>query len=302
MMPLLMLACSACLANCDRKPERDFEAAVEVPVPAQAAPGAGPVVAEVDGVPIRAEQVAEILAALDGGVGPERAVWALIDNELLAREAVARGLGSDPAVAAAGSRIMARLLLERKIGALGPEDIPVERLRAAYDNQQARFDRGPARVVIHALSRASKDDPRAARDLAHTVVAAVAGAGDEQEFREALAPALATAGRGRLSIEKLPAFTADDTRFVAPFVEAAFAIEAPGRIGDPVETRFGWHVILLLEELPPVRIPFEEAREEIARELIGDERRGRAAELMEALERRARPWIDQSAFSEGGGM
>jgi len=297
---LLFAACAAGITACRGEPGREPGPPGRVSDRRGAEWGPGLVVAEVDGVPIYLEQVAEMMSSLDGGVEPDGIARALVDGELLAREAAARGYGDHPDVAAARSRTMARLLLEREIGGMRPEDIPVERLRAVYEARKAHFDRGPARVVIHALARASKKDPGSARILAEELAAAAAGAANEQEFREALAPVLTRVGRQRLVIEKLPPFTADDTRFAAPFVEAGFAVQGPGRIGGPVETAFGWHVILLLEELPAVRVSFEEAREEIARGIIDEERSRRAAELLGGLERRVRPWIDETAFPGGG--
>lgn len=47
--------------------------------------------------------------------------------------------------------------------------------------------------------------------------------------------------------------------FVEPFSRAAMALE-PGEISAPVQTEFGWHVILLVEI---VRTPYETARESL---------------------------------------
>jgi peptidyl-prolyl cis-trans isomerase C len=259
------------------------------------------VVAEVNGAPILGKQVADLVAAFDGGIGPGEAVRALVDNELLAQEAATRGWGDDPAVAEARTRRLARLLLESRVGGLAPEDIDAARLKEVYDLRKARFDRGPARRVVHAVARSSKKDPGAARQLADLVARAASGASDEQGFREALAPLVAEAGKMRLVVEKLPPFAADDTRFAAPFVAASFAIERPGETSALVETKFGWHVILLLEELPPVHVPFEEARGTLAQELLDGERRKLAERLIGDLERRERPRIDDTALSGGAG-
>jgi len=50
--------------------------------------------------------------------------------------------------------------------------------------------------------------------------------------------------------------------FVPEFERAALSLQ-PGRISEPVQTRFGWHLIRL-DELRPARVrPFEEVREKI---------------------------------------
>ncbi len=78
----------------------------------------------------------------------------------------------------------------------------------------------------------------------------------------------------------LGSFTRND--MVPPFSDAAFSLE-PGEISEPVQTDFGWHVILL-EDLTPASTPPLEAvaddiREQLARERAGDVAYRRAIEM-----------------------
>jgi peptidyl-prolyl cis-trans isomerase C len=52
-------------------------------------------------------------------------------------------------------------------------------------------------------------------------------------------------------------------RMVPPFAEAAFALE-PGQISEPVETRFGYHIIQTTERKAAGRQEFDEVKEPIA--------------------------------------
>lgn len=52
-------------------------------------------------------------------------------------------------------------------------------------------------------------------------------------------------------------------RMVPAFEEAAFALREPGELAGPVETRFGIHIIQLVEYQDAHTRPFEEASEEI---------------------------------------
>ena len=54
-------------------------------------------------------------------------------------------------------------------------------------------------------------------------------------------------------------------QMVPPFDAAVFAM-APGDISDPVETQFGWHVIRLNQDYPPL----EQVREELIGEMTGE--------------------------------
>ncbi|TVQ34547.1 MAG: hypothetical protein EA370_10555 [Wenzhouxiangella sp.] len=57
-------------------------------------------------------------------------------------------------------------------------------------------------------------------------------------------------------------------QMVAPFEDALYALDSPGELSEPVETRFGLHLIRLEEIRPPQGMSFEEARHEILDEFI----------------------------------
>jgi len=57
---------------------------------------------------------------------------------------------------------------------------------------------------------------------------------------------------------------------IAPFSEAAFALQNPGDISEPVKTNYGWHIIKLIEKKLPGS--FEEMKPEIERKIKRDTR------------------------------
>jgi peptidyl-prolyl cis-trans isomerase SurA len=59
-------------------------------------------------------------------------------------------------------------------------------------------------------------------------------------------------------------------QIVAEFSEAAFALTEPGEISDPFQTQFGWHIVKLIEKIPPA--PFEEMEEELTQQVKRDAR------------------------------
>ncbi|MFO8074418.1 MAG: peptidylprolyl isomerase [Polyangia bacterium] len=263
-------------------------------------PGADELVAEVDGVPVFAEELRWLLEESDGGIGVEEALDALVRNALLAREARRRGWGDHPEVIRRRDVALARALLLRLVGSLGPRDLPEKVLRQEYERQRRRFVHGPQRGVIHAVAKA-KDDPAAAEELAREVRSVVEGAADAESFRRELEPLLEDRGSA-LKVEKLPPFERDDDRFVPAFTEAAFEAGPPGSLSEPFETRFGWHVLLVLEKRPAEKVEFEEARAVLAREMLPAFRSRRAEELIARLWSEADPLIREEVLRVDGGQ
>ncbi len=70
---------------------------------------------------------------------------------------------------------------------------------------------------------------------------------------------------------------------VDAFEDALYGLDEAGDLSEPVETRFGWHVIRLDEIRPPQGMSFEEAREEILDEYIERQREDLYIELSERM-------------------
>jgi peptidyl-prolyl cis-trans isomerase C len=52
-------------------------------------------------------------------------------------------------------------------------------------------------------------------------------------------------------------------QMVAPFEEAAFALERPGQISAPVQTAYGYHIIRLNRRIEPGPLPFDVVKEQL---------------------------------------
>jgi peptidyl-prolyl cis-trans isomerase C len=175
-----------------------------------------------------------------------------INTALLSNAAEDRDLADDPAVQEAirdAERLILRnRLIERTVAAATTE----EALRAAYD---ARKDEdGFAREEVKAR-HILVDDAATAADL----IAQLDGGADFAT----LAAEHSTGPSGEQGGD-LGWFTHD--QMVGPFADAAFAM-APGEVSaEPVESRFGWHVIQV-EDRRTATPSFEDARPDLEQEL-----------------------------------
>jgi peptidyl-prolyl cis-trans isomerase C len=130
-------------------------------------------------------------------------------------------------------------------------------LRERYDAMVAAFPAGEEVNARHILME-NEDDARA-------VIAALDEGGDFAELagEKSIGP---TSSRGG----DLGYFSRD--QMVPEFSEAAFALETGAYTKDPVQTQFGWHVILLEDrrnQAPPTFEASEEKlREEVERSVV----------------------------------
>jgi peptidyl-prolyl cis-trans isomerase D len=164
------------------------------------------------------------------------------------------------------------------LAALEPQVKPsAEEVKAFAAKEGARIEQ------FHRENAARFDQKKKVR-VRH-VLAKVAPGGDEAAAKKKIAEAQARLKKGE-SFAAVAKAVSDDERtraqggelgfvseglFDDAFAAAALALE-PGQTSAPVRTASGWHLVQAEEVVPAKRVPLEEAREAIARELLAKDR------------------------------
>jgi len=222
--------------------------------------------------------------------------------ELLAREALARGLQDDPEVLASFKRALVSRLTRQQ---LEQTDLTVTdaEVAEAYAKERESFSR-PAQVRLSHLFLAA---PRG--DAAQ--VAAVRGQAEALMKQLRALPPGDFGAFGKLARERSEEprtqpldgdmrFLSDEAlaRAYGPEVlEAARGLTESGDVAGPVQTEQGFHLLKLNGRLPAVDLSLEEVREQLTQRLRGLKQTRAWADFLEGLARRHELSVDDAALA-----
>lgn len=204
-----------------------------------------------------------------------KASEALIIAELLKQRAV--DLGIEPANddAKADDDDYLEQLIEKDV------DLPEadeQACRHYYDNNQQRFMSSPLLELRHILLAAAPDDDTdrvEAKIIAEEIIQQL-GKGEsfaELASKHSLCPSAKMGGSlGQVS----------KGQTVPEFERQVFRVEQ-GLLPDPVETRYGFHVVMVDRHVPGKQLPFEAVREKIAEYLDTKVRHKAIAQYIQTL-------------------
>jgi peptidyl-prolyl cis-trans isomerase D len=145
-------------------------------------------------------------------------------------------------------------------------DKEAERVKKFYEENRARYDQKKRVRVRHVLAKVAPGaDDAAARKKIDEAAARLKKGEDFARVAQALSEDENTKARGGEI-----GFVSEGL-FDPAFVNAAFAL-APGAVSEPVKSASGWHLIQAEEVVPAKQVSLEDARLDIARELLVKER------------------------------
>lgn len=216
----------------------------------------------------------------------QAAARALAVRELLLQEARHCAIPADPLTDAAGRRetdeeALVRALIESRVVTPAPDE---EACRRYYEHNRARFRSADIFACSHILIAARRDQPEAfarAKERARTILAQLR---DRPDTFEALASANSDCPSGKCG-GNLGQLTRGAT---TPEFEQAVLALRPGDISpEPVETRYGVHIIRLETHIPGALLPFSLVQERIAGYLAERSQRTAVAQFIARLAGRA---------------
>ncbi len=255
---------------------------------------ADPPVAKVNGEPILRSEVLAMATELPPeyqaqiGVIFPMLVERLVDLKLIALAAADAGLAEDEEVMRRleqrREEVMRDVFLERALAEALTDDV----LQARY---QTFLEENPPETEVsarHILLETQED--------AATVIADLDQGADFATLAQERSTGPSSSSGGELGF-----FTKD--QMVPEFAEAAFAMEAGSYSKEPVQSQFGWHVILVEErrtQEPPAYADVESdlqsaVSRETVREMVAKMREGAEVEMLELTQ----PGAGESGGDEG---
>jgi hypothetical protein len=267
----LPLVAALALTGCDGDTERMAPRGPE-------APAVSDPVARVGQGVIGASQVAERM--VQDGSTREAALQALVDEELLVQEARERRIDREAEIERATERVMVRAMLRDFEASLTPELVPVEEVRADFEEHEESYQVLERRRSWQVLV---KDPTPAGRAEAESILKSLRRAKEPRAVFDRFARGENTPTDVEVVAEELPPITRK-ARVEQAFKDALFAANATGPLREPVETSYGWHVVYLEEIIPGKTRTLEDVEDEIRQRLSQKQRFEKLVKTVHGLE------------------
>lgn len=87
-------------------------------------------------------------------------------------------------------------------------------------------------------------------------------------------------------------------RMVKEFEDAAFALAADMDISEPIQTRFGWHIIMRTGREQGTVQPFDQVKSQIKVKMVSEGRREKTTSFIDGLKKDANVSIDENAIKD----
>ncbi len=171
-------------------------------------------------------------------------------------------------------------LLEMDINAKA--DVTEKEARLFFENNPQFFKRPEEVKASHILIQVKTEDDEkklAARQKIESIQAKLAAGEDFAELAKAFSEGPSNANGGDLGYFARK-------KMVKPFSDAAFSLE-PGQISDIVETRFGYHLIKVVDKKPKSSYEFENIKQQLIEMLHNRKIQTETRQYLDELKKKA---------------
>ncbi len=224
------------------------------------------IVVSVDGVVIARDVIAREIQhhpAASPVEGWKAAARALVVRQLLLAQARRLNLAAQPADDGQGRRetdeeALVRTLVEREVRTPTADEAACRRY---YDLNRRRFSSAALYEVRHILFAAARQDAAARKNAVEQARAVIAQLGNDPTRFSDLAAALSACPSGKTG-GSLGQIGPGQT--VAEFEQALGSLVVGAVHPEPIETRYGFHVVALDRRIDGRELPFEMLRQRIA--------------------------------------
>lgn len=235
----------------------------------------------------------EALAALNSRArksldeSPERRKQ-FVENHIISKliydEGVRRGLDRDAEIQRRLDELKEHLMVQRVMEEQQSATVSDEEVKAYYDTHTQEFSTEKVKashILVDNEALAKEISTKLAADKSQFAALAAEHSKDLSNAKRG--GDLGLFGRGRM---------------VKEFEEAAFGLKADGEFSPPIQTRFGWHIIMRTGREEGSVQPFEQVKSQIKVKLVSDSRRDKTTGFIDGLKQKASLKIDEKALAE----
>ncbi|MFC1516433.1 peptidylprolyl isomerase [Thermodesulfobacteriota bacterium] len=163
-------------------------------------------------------------------------------------------------------------------------EIPDKEIKAFYDGNPGSFKKPEqvkaSHILIKVEPEADDEKKAAARKKLEDIRVKIEKGGDFEALAKEYSEGPSSSNGGDLGYF-------GRGQMVKPFEEAAFALK-PGEVSDVVETRFGYHLIKVVEKKPETIISYDETKDKIKQYLVQQKARKQLDLYIEELRGKAK--------------
>lgn len=220
----------------------------------------------------------------------------LVLQELLTQQAKKEGLDKDEEFIASLEKIKNKLLAKRIIEKqiMEPVKVSEDDLKKYYEEHKNEFSVpeqvNAAHILILVKEDAREDEKKAAKEKSEKLLKEIKGGADFSALAKDNSDCPSKVKGGDLGFFS-------KGQMVPEFEEAAFKLK-PGEISEVVATKYGYHIIKIIDKKPAGQQEFSDVKDEIEQILLRDKQKTVFEDYTKKLKDSAKITINEAALTE----